>query len=106
MHCRKILFYSQSVNALDVAACGSLLLTFFAALLRRYLAIRHIPGPILASLTDFWLHWVMRYGSYKEKAVELDHTYGHLVRYGPRRVLFSDVNATCLLRATVIKEVD
>lgn len=94
-----MLFYGQSVNAIDIAAGGILLVAFCAAL-QRHLALKHIPGPFLASLTDFWLHWVMRYGNYKESAFELDRTYGRLVRYGPRRVLFSDVNAIPLVYGT------
>lgn len=94
-----MLLYGQSVNAFDVAAF-SLALFFLATFIRRYLALRHIPGPLLASLTDFWFFWVMRHGDYTKKALELDRKYGKLVRYGPNRVLFSDATAIPLVYGT------
>ena len=94
-----MLLYGQSVNALDIVACG-FLLSIFSAVIRPYLALRHIPGPFLASWTDFWFLWVMRYGDYRKKSLKLDHVYGKIVRYGPRRVLFSDVNAIPIVYGT------
>lgn len=94
-----MLLYGQSLNALDVVACA-LIFWAVAATSRRYFALKHVPGPLLASLTDFWFLWVMRYGDYRKKTLELDRRYGKLVRYGPSRVLFSDAEALPLVYGT------
>lgn len=86
-------------QSLYIAACAALLLALFT-LIRRYLTLRHIPGPFLASWSDLWLLRVMRNGTYREKAIELDNKYGKVVRYGPSRVLFSDVEAIPVVYGT------
>lgn len=56
--------------------------------------LRHIPGPLGARLTNFWLVSKYRRGIlFKDIALDLNKRYGPVVRYGPRRVLFSDASA-------------
>jgi hypothetical protein len=60
----------------------------------QYWRLRHIPGPPLAAWTNFWL---MRQLNGKEKFYDvrkrLHQNYGPFQRYGPNRVMFSDVSA-------------
>jgi hypothetical protein len=60
----------------------------------QYWRLRHIPGPPLAAWTDFWL---MRQLNGTEKFYDvrnrLHQRYGPVQRYGPNRVMFSDVSA-------------
>jgi hypothetical protein len=93
--------YGQTLNAVEVAA-GALLLITLITLLRRHLALRYIPGPFLASLTDLWLLYIMRFGDYRQTTARLaaQHPNSKLIRYGPRRVLFSDPHAVPLVYGT------
>ncbi len=71
-------------------AISSLFLKFFL----QYWSLRHIPGPPLAKLTNFWLarkFWNKE--SFPDIAVDLDRKFGKVVAYGPNRVLFSDASA-------------
>jgi hypothetical protein len=60
----------------------------------QYWRLRHIPGPPLAAWTDFWL---MRQLNGTDKFYDvrkrLHQKYGPVQRYGPKRVMFSDVSA-------------
>ena len=60
----------------------------------QYLRLRYIPGPPLAAWTNFWL---MRQLNDTEKFYDvkkrLHQKYGPVQRYGPNRVMFSDVSA-------------
>ena len=80
--------------ALAVSCSGLFVLYTLALGLRRYLALRHIPGPSLARLSDFWLFYQFRtWVTFTEISLDLDRRYGSVVLYGPRRVLVSDLNA-------------
>lgn len=52
--------------------------------------LNHIPGPLLASLTDFWRAWHHRNGKLQEKLDELHKQHGPFVRYGVRSISVSD----------------
>ena len=60
----------------------------------QYWRLRHIPGPPLAAWTNLWL---MRHMNGTEKFYDvrkrLHQKYGPVQRYGPNRVMFSDVSA-------------
>jgi hypothetical protein len=64
------------------------------SLVLQYWRLRYIPGPPLAAWTNFWL---MRQLNGKEKFYDvrkrLHQNYGPVQRYGPNRVMFSDVSA-------------
>ncbi|OAP63537.1 hypothetical protein AYL99_02764 [Fonsecaea erecta] len=60
----------------------------------QYWRLRHIPGPFAAKFSNFWLagkFWNKEY--FDAIALALDRQYGPVVRYGPNRVLFSDLSA-------------
>jgi hypothetical protein len=65
----------------------------FSSILQ-YWHLRHIPGPPLAGWTNLWL---MQSMNGKEKFYDirkrLHQKYGPVQRYGPNRVMFSDVSA-------------
>lgn len=74
------------------AVLAGIYLVFSAVL--QYWRLRHIPGPPLAAWTNFWL---MRQLNGTEKFYDvkkrLHQKYGPVQRYGPNRVMFSDVSA-------------
>ncbi|KAI8931651.1 hypothetical protein NX059_011300 [Plenodomus lindquistii] len=59
----------------------------------QYWRLRKIPGPPLAAWTNLWLMWYMHrkepLNLYKRR---LHQDYGPVQRYGPNRVMFSDVS--------------
>lgn len=48
------------------------------------------PGPLLASLTDFWRAWYQYNGKLRLKLVELHRRHGPVVRYGVNSVSISE----------------
>ena len=91
---------SYTVNLLLVllGATGTYLVISSAL---QYWRLRHIPGPPLAAWTNFWL---MQRMNSKEKFYNirkrLHQKYGPVQRYGPNRVMFSDVSAVHSIRPT------
>jgi hypothetical protein len=77
------------------ALTGIAFLLIYYAIIRvqRYLRLRHIPGPALASWSNIWLWQVLNSGRWQKVAFELDQKYGPVVRYAPDRVLFSQLEA-------------
>lgn len=80
---------TDSLDLLPLAAAAAVILTatFF---IRRYLRLRHIPGPFLASFSDLWLankYWTGT--QYRTLIQELHAKYGPVVRWGPTRVSFA-----------------
>jgi hypothetical protein len=67
---------------------------FILSSILQYWRLRHIPGPPLAAWTNLWL---MRHMNGTEKFYDvrkrLHQKYGSVQRYGPNRVMFSDVSA-------------
>lgn len=75
----------------------------FAAVLvvRRYVLLHHIPGPRLAGWTDLWLFYKSQtVTDTNQMHVDLHRKYGSVVRYGPRRVMFSNVAAVPIIYGT------
>lgn len=72
--------------------------------------INHIPGPISASLTDWWRFVVVAWGWRPELThIQLHTKYGDVVRIGPRTVIVRDPEAVRKiygLNAGYIKVVD
>lgn len=67
-----------------------LAIAVLSSLVRSYYRLRHIPGPLLPSLTDWWATiniWTGR--DYYEFIQDLHAQYGPVVRWGPNRVSFS-----------------
>lgn len=55
--------------------------------------LNHIPGPILASFTDFYRFAVARGYRPERWHIKLHEQYGDLVRIGPRTVICSSNKA-------------
>ncbi|KAK0108513.1 hypothetical protein ONS95_003316 [Cadophora gregata] len=56
--------------------------------------INHIPGPFLASLTDYWRFFLVWGRRPEVTHIKLHEKYGDLVRIGPKTVLVADWEAT------------
>ncbi|GAB7333384.1 hypothetical protein MBLNU13_g04996t1 [Cladosporium sp. NU13] len=52
--------------------------------------LNHVPGPLLAGLSDYWRAWHQRRGELRDKLVELHKQYGPIVRYGVCSVSIND----------------
>jgi hypothetical protein len=83
-----------TVSTQSLLALGVVVLLFCTSRLRIYLRLRKIPGPALAALTDFWMFAKLWNGeTWRDMSVHLHETYGSVVRYGPKRVMFNKASA-------------
>ena len=65
-------------------------LIFVAYTIHVYFRLQHIPGPFVASISNFpRLYWVLT-GHAQETHITLHKQYGHLVRMGPDMVSVGD----------------
>lgn len=84
---------SHTVSLLLVLLGATGVYLVFSSVLQ-YWRLRYIPGPSLAAWTNLWL---MRRMNGKEKFYDirkrLHQKYGPVQRYGPNRVMFSDISA-------------
>ncbi|KAH6951445.1 cytochrome P450 [Fusarium avenaceum] len=55
--------------------------------------LRTIPGPWLARFTDGWYFLNIRKGSFQNVNIDLHKKHGTIVRYGPNRYSFNDLEA-------------
>lgn len=55
--------------------------------------LRKVPGPLLASITDFWRAWYQYHGQLRDKLVALHEKHGPIVRYGVHSISLSDPSA-------------
>jgi hypothetical protein len=58
-------------------------------LVQRYWRLRGIPGPYLASVTDFWRLRIQYFGPILPTLVDLHRKYGTVVRIGPNKISVS-----------------
>ena len=56
----------------------------------RYDQLSHIPGPLLASLTDHWRAYHQNAGKFTAFSLDLHKRYGPIVRVGPNTVHVTD----------------
>lgn len=92
------LFEDRSLALVAFLALSFLTLGFF---LKQYLRLRRIPGPFLASLTDFWLAYKFWSGNdFGQITTDLHHKYGPVVRVGPNRVIFSSASTIPVIYRT------
>lgn len=84
----------QSHLLQDVGRYSPLLLlgslAVYIIYLRHFHALHKVPGPYLASITQFYLLFVFLSGNQHWKYIELHQRYGPVVRVGPNVVLISD----------------
>jgi hypothetical protein len=62
-----------------------------------WMQLNHVPGPLLAGLSDYWRAWYQRRGELRDKLVELHKQYGPIVRYGVRSVSINDPSAVGII---------
>ena len=74
--------------ALFVLALGCVYIT------SSYWRLRHIPGPLLAKLTDLWRLFLVYRRRPEETQLRLHRQYGDLVRLGPNCVSVSGPDTT------------
>ena len=87
--------------ALPVLACLVLAVQLFLRISSSYARLRKFPGPMLASVSNLWLlNKFWRREPWPVTSVALHKQYGPVVRYGPNRLMFSDVAATHTILAT------
>lgn len=85
---------SRAPLPISVVLVGVAIGALFLRLVLRSWDLRHIPGPFAAKMTDFWFAFKYWRGElFPDMALDLHRKYGPVVRYGPRRVLFSDPSA-------------
>ncbi|KIW89008.1 uncharacterized protein Z519_10493 [Cladophialophora bantiana CBS 173.52] len=91
------LIWSHSL-AFAAPALSLLIVTFF---LKRYLRLRHIPGPFFAAFTDFWFAYKFWTGTtFARLTTDLHQKYGPVVRLGPNRLIFSKASAIPVIYRT------
>lgn len=83
------LLTSPATTLLTILPCV-LAITLASSLVRSYYRLRHIPGPFIPSLTNWWSTINIWTGyEYKVFIQDLHSKYGSVVRWGPNRVSFS-----------------
>ncbi|EXJ67069.1 uncharacterized protein A1O5_09715 [Cladophialophora psammophila CBS 110553] len=91
------LIWSHSL-AFTASALSLLTVTFF---LKRYVRLRHPPGPFFAAFTDFWFAYKFWTGTtFARLTTDLHHKYGPVVRLGPNRLIFSKASAIPVIYRT------
>lgn len=72
-----------------------------ASSLVQYWRLRRIPGPPVAAWTNLWLMWHMNSKkTFHAVQKRLHQEYGPMQRYGPNRVMFSDLSAVPIILGT------
>ena len=93
--CKMAITYPSSLpTAIPLVLVGAAISSLFLRVFLQYWSLRHIPGPLQAKLTNFWLarkFWNKE--SFVDIARDLENKYGPVVAYGPNRVMFSDPSA-------------
>ncbi|KAK2030248.1 cytochrome P450 [Colletotrichum zoysiae] len=73
-------------------AIAGLICAFY--LVRPFLSpLRSVPGPFLARYTDAWFVWRVHRGHVEQDLIALHKKHGAIVRYGPNRYSFKDLEA-------------
>ena len=85
------LFRDLSIlKAILVAAAFLSILLCLYRVLRSYLRLSHVPGPLLASLSNVSrVSWALS-GRAHNKHIDLHQRYGDLVRFGPNMISVGD----------------
>jgi hypothetical protein len=63
-----------------------------SSLFYRYWRLKNVPGPFMASLTDFWMLKAQYFGPILPTLSRLHLRYGNVVRIGPNRVSLSSAS--------------
>lgn len=81
-------FGASMASVLPLCA-GISLAYLLLCLVQRYWRLRGIPGPYLASVTDFWRFRIQYFGPILPTLGELHQRHGTVVRIGPNKVSVS-----------------
>jgi len=73
---------------IELVAAYWLLATFI-----QYWKLRHIPGPFMAAMTDFWRARTQRSSRSRDWLHKLHREYGPLVRIAPNTVSVGDAGS-------------
>jgi cytochrome P450 len=79
----------------------SVVLSITIHLLRNYITLQHIPGPMLASLTPLWRTYHQHNGTLRRKIITLHKQYGPIVKYAPSTVSIRDASAIQTIYSSV-----
>jgi hypothetical protein len=88
------------MNSTVTTVCVALLALCSWRLYSNWSQLKHIPGPRLAGLSDYWRAWHQRRGGLRGKLIELHRQYGPVVRYGVRSVSVNDPSAVDVIYGT------
>ncbi|KAM0547574.1 hypothetical protein ACHAPJ_010318 [Fusarium lateritium] len=80
--------------SLVAAICYKVIITFYRII---FSPLKHVPGPLLARITDLWYVNRVRKGHFERDNIELHRKYGPIVRYGPNRYSFDHPEATQII---------
>ena len=83
------IFWIPTVG-LAPAFLGAVLILTSLQLFRTWWRLRHIPGPILASITNFQRVWWVKTKRAHLIHQEMHEKYGEVIRIGPNTVIFSN----------------
>jgi hypothetical protein len=94
----KAIEMTEGITSPSVAYCLALFVIlsiyFVATTVLQYWRLRNIPGPPLAAWTNLWLMRQMNSEeTFQDVKKRLHQKYGPVQRYGPNRVMFSDLSA-------------
>jgi hypothetical protein len=79
--------------SLPLYAFAIVLSILFSTLFQRYRKLSHVPGPLLASLTDLWRAYHQNAGDHAAFSIAMHEKHGPIVRVGPNTVHVSDARA-------------
>ncbi|KAK2000903.1 cytochrome P450 [Colletotrichum falcatum] len=98
--------HTQPAGLLDsvpgsASTLGAILFMVFVGVwyIRSWYRLRHIPGPLLNSVSIVPMNIVTLGGKLSFKLKDLGDKYGPLVRVGPNEVLFGDANSYRIISA-------
>ena len=73
-----------------LAVLSPFLAAFYLLYLRYFTGISHIPGPFIASVSNFWKIKAAWQEAMPQQNIELHQKYGPLVRMGPNMISVDD----------------
>ncbi|KAH8657852.1 cytochrome P450 [Xylariales sp. PMI_506] len=89
---RDILATLETVNTKTLFLSSGIILALFLVVSTavQWSRLRHIPGPVVASLTSLWAYRHVGGMGFHKIAINTQEKYGEIVRIGPNDVMISD----------------
>ena len=82
--------YAEPTLTTATTATLALLVIIGIQVFDTWCQLRQAPGPLLASVSDFWRAWYQYRGQLRPKLIELHKKHGSIVRYGIQCISISD----------------